>query len=341
MKNKILYLFYLLFLLEFTFRIAFCINYKANFFQPKKIIFQYYPVLEQSFKSEANFNIILLGASVLEDVRGNIREKLYNNLKGKLSKDNIEIINFSQAGQNSKDSANKLKIYSQLNKTDLVIFYHAINESKANACPDSIFNVDYNHYGRIRKINTIIKHWEANFTIIPLYLELLTQRINPPMSLEKYYSTKGLGDKWLVFGDHIKTATSFEKNLTAIYQTCQKNQVALLNPEYVYYLPKNYHKRHRHKYYTKTKFGMPAVELWGIPKNVKKGIDTHNAINEKVAFKYDFPFIKTNAHLPKIKENFNDICHLTDEGALAFVEIIAPEIIALKEKSRFTHLDNQ
>lgn len=267
----------------------------------------------------------------MEDVRGNVRQKLYNKLKDKLPKENIEIINFSQPGQNSKDSANKLKIYSQLHKVDLVIFYHAINESKANACPDSIFNLDYNHYSRVRKINTIIKHWEANFTVVPLYLELLTQRINPPMSLEKYYSTKGLGDKWLAFGDKIKTATSFEKNLTAIYQTCQKNDVALLNPEYVYHLPKNYHRDYRHEYYTKTKYSMSAVEVWGIPRNVKKGIDTHNVVNEKVAKKYGFPFIKTNDRLPKIKENFNDICHLTDKGALAFVEIIAPKIIALKE----------
>lgn len=329
MKNKVLYTCFLLFLLELTFRIAFCYNYKASFYQPKDIIYQYYPVLQQSFKNENNFNIILLGASVFEDVRGNIRQKLFEALKEHLPNKGIEIINFSLPGQTSKDSANKLKIYKQLDQADLVIFYHAINESKANSCPDSIFNLDYNHYARIRKINTIIKHWEANFTVIPLYIELLLQRINPPMSMEKYYSTKGLGDKWLKYGGHIKTSISFEKNLTVIYQMCQKNEVTLLNPEYVYFLPKDYRHANRKRYYTETKYGMPAVELWGIPKNVKKGIDTHNSVSEKLARKYGFSFVLTNDKIPKIKDNFNDICHLTDQGAKAFVEVITPKVIEL------------
>ena len=326
MKTKIYYCLFLLFLLEFTFRIAFCINYKASFFQPKDIIYQYYPELKQSFKSKNTFNIIMLGASVFEDVRGNIRQKLMDYLKMKIPDKNIEIINFSHPGHTSKDSANKLKTYKQLDKANLVIFYHGINETKGNACPDSIFNIDYNHYQRINTINIILKHKEANLTIIPLYLDLLGQQINLKMSMEKYYSTKGLGDKWLDYGNKIKTKVAFEKNVIEIYKHCQKQEVSLLNPEYVYHLPKNYRRNDRYKFYTKTKFGMPAVELWGIPKNVKKGIDTHNAVNEKVAKQYDFPFVKTNHLMPKIKSNFNDICHLTDSGAVAFVDIIGPEV---------------
>ncbi|MEM1124285.1 MAG: hypothetical protein AAGJ18_27855, partial [Bacteroidota bacterium] len=275
----------------------------------------------------------LLGASVLEDVRGNIRQKLYDTLKTHFPDKGVEVINFSQPGQTSKDSANKLKMYQQLAQADLVLFYHAINESKANACPDSIFDIDYNHYARIQKINTIIKHWEANYTVIPLYLELLGQRINPPMSLEKYYSTKGLGDKWLNYGEHIKTRASFEKNLTAIHQQCQQNQVSLLSPEYVYYLPEDYKKANHQQYYTEGQFGRTAVELWGIPKFVKKGIDAHNAVNEKVASKYDFSFVKTNDTIPKVKANFNDICHLTNRGASVFVAVIAPEIIEIMQTS--------
>ena len=329
MRTTIIYILFLFLLLEITFRVAFSINYKTSFIKPQNLLYQYYPALKQSFQKNENYNILLLGASVLEDVRGNIRQKLKDYLKEKLPYIQVEILNFSQPGQTSKDSWNKIKSYKELERADLVIFYHGINEAKANSCPDSIFSLEYNHYQRIKRINKIMNHSEANFSVIPLYLDMLWESMNPKMSLEKYYSTPGLGDKWLVYGDNIKTEITFENNLSAIFNACKKHQISLLCPEYVYNLPKNYNRDSIHLFYTKTKFGMPRVELWGIPKNVKKGIETHNRVNEKVAKKYNFPFVKTNHLLPKTKENFNDICHLTDVGAIKFIDIIGPKVVEL------------
>lgn len=46
-----------------------------------------------------------------------------------------------------------------------------------------------------------------------------------------------------------------------------------------------------------------------------------------MAKRYGLTFVKTNHLIKKKKSNFNDICHLTDAGALAFVEVIGPEVV--------------
>ena len=114
-----------------------------------------YPPLREQFQaqpySKDSVNILLLGGSVLWGA-GN-QHRLEHTFDYPL-----HVYNMAQTGHSSLDSLNKYLWLSRRGYTfDYVIFYHGINETRANNAPPDVFSEDYDHYSFYRLTNTVFQ----------------------------------------------------------------------------------------------------------------------------------------------------------------------------------------
>ena len=106
----------------------------------------FYPELYRSGAMKAqlapdpgHYSVLLLGASVLEQTAPRLEQQLRHELG-----DRLRLYNLARAAHTSRDSF--LKFSHLANRHfDLVIFYHAINDSRMNRCADDAFREDYTH----------------------------------------------------------------------------------------------------------------------------------------------------------------------------------------------------
>lgn len=327
-----LYLFLLILLLEVGCRIFLLKKFPTttSFNNFSTLIYNYYPTLKSIRKDaprlvDENFDILLLGGSVLHPNNGEVEEELRKQLKALQTKRPILIYNASTPAHTSRDSKIKMDLLSDRH-FDLVLFYHGINEVRANNCDSSIFKEDYSHIKWYDEINGILNS-PKRYTAIPIamnYLRInLYQRVFPNNYIPKELPRRG----WTEFGSEVKTKQAFLSNIESIYKQTSSNGTKFVLPTFTYWLDENYSWEYFEK--TKDRDDRPRmpVKIWGKPLNVMNGIKAHNgAIKELANNHADILMIDTHAQMPKGDLYYDDICHLSKAGSKQLVQIIVKSI---------------
>ena len=282
------YIFLLLFILEICSRFYF--KYKENtpFFNYNLIVYKFYPELESvnSFpknNKKHEFNVLLLGASVIKNDWSNTEELLRLKIGKSTSKD-VRIQNLSELGHSSLDSLYKYQYLENVN-FDLVIYYHGINELRANNIPEKFFKKDYSHYAWYKLINIYLKKQRINSIIFPRIINLLIYNINEKISPTPTVPIHIPKEEWMKFGSNIKTARTFRNNIQDIIDISKKKKEKLIIMTFAYNNLDNvdiYKNEYKYCYYKERKC---PTAMWGLPNNVIKGLETHNNIIKETAEK--------------------------------------------------------
>ena len=314
----VLYMLMMLLLTEAAFRVYIAARYKVSFFKPYDIMLLYYPelrpVLENNISlSDGYTDILLMGGSVLNPKYGHVEEELIK----QLNNPHVRIHNVARSAHTSLDSRIKYELLAGKH-FDLVFVYHAINEIRANNCPDEVFREDYSHYSWYLEVDELIQHKEMNITVIPYMLHHLYKRILFHIQKPVLLPTHLPPAEWLDYGKKVKTAVSFEKNMEYIVKTTGERGDRLLLSTFSVLKPENT---------PETGGKLKVVELWGKQEYVLNAINVHNNITRKLAEKYkSCSFIDMEKIFPNEVGNFYDICHLSPKGSAEFAKILIPYI---------------
>ena len=191
-------------------------------FEPRKVIYLFYPELKIVDRKESGtFDILLLGSSVLNRDFGDIEDILFQEF---LKKKYVKIYNLSVRAHTLLDAYYKYQFLLD-RKFNLVILYEGINEVRANNCPDVCFKDDYSHYYWYKCLNAYDRHKEIRYILFPYYLHynciMAAERLGILVVIPGYDPKK----EWVKYGKHIKTAVSFRRNIENILKIAgQKNE---------------------------------------------------------------------------------------------------------------------
>ncbi len=271
----------------------------------------FYPELYRSGLMEAklgpddgHYDVLLLGASVLEQTAPRLEQELRRELG-----DRLRLFNVSRAAHTSRDSFLK---FSHLGNRhlDLVIFYHGINDARMNRCPDEAFREDYTHVSFYRAFQARLAAGRIRLTD---FVHNGLAEAKPSGSndqLSKLYSAR------------VKTAGAFQHNLEPIVQATEERHCPIVLMTFAYHIPPNYTDeafRARRLDYGASVTAC-EVSLWGTPGGVKAAIDAHNQVIREVASRHkNVIFIDQKATMPTDGRHFIDPCHLTPQGTDLFV----------------------
>jgi hypothetical protein len=321
-----LYILYLCIVLEVSSRTYWTWAHDVPFWQMGDIFYVNYPEAErvrQSYCGDDGMDVLLLGASVLNNRFGPAIEPLLSEQLGARHDQRVCIHNLSRSAHNTLDSYYKYQQLSDLS-FDLVILYHGINDTRANNAPSTIFRNDYSHYVWYEKINALMQHREVNYVVFPYtiryaYLEY-KGRHNPHLYVPRHMPTDQF---WIKMGATVKTKKAFRQNVTSILQLAESNSSLTAVMTFAYYLPSGYSKERLENGslgYAASGRAMP-VEVWGSPQNVVNGIGAHNQIIRDLAANEEgIHYVDQENAIPKIGRNFIDTCHLSVAGQKLWVD---------------------
>ena len=313
-------------------RLYWTLRYPIPFFSDHGIIYRFYPALRSIeeldiSRDDSRFDILILGGSVVNHSVSRVERILFEELAYQ-TKRRIRITNLAYPAFTSLDSYYQ---YSYLSEQhfDIVLFYHGINETRANNCPVSIYRSDYSHYSWYRKINCFEKHKDIyRWITFPYTVYYTSIRVKERLFDSDFIPKHRPRETWTEHGSSIKTNVAFQANLEKILDIAEARGEPVILMSFTYYVPGNYtFERFIEKSLDYTIHSNP-IELWGEPDNVVAGIEAHNTVLPSLAENYDNVFfIDQNNNMPKSGKYFTDICHFTVKGAQKFVDNILPVII--------------
>ncbi len=318
-----------LLLLEGVCRTEWSMRSEAPFFSPNR--FFYYPELQalQDVQEgeEEDMHVLLLGGSVLHEDWGAIPQALREQMTLATGKE-VRVHNLAEPGHTSLDSWYKYRWVAE-RSYDLVLVYHGINELRLNNCPEDVFRADYGHYSWYRVINRFERHpsWPDLASLYALVYRgtRLHEKVIAPHA---YIPRDRPSEAMVSFGGKVKTAPEFERNLTRLMQLAREGDQAVVLMTFCSYLPEDYTLERFEAGTLDYCLHSCAAEIWGAPEQVAKGLKAHNRVIRELGkrFSKEVLFVDQAKHMPKDREHFNDICHLTQRGCSLFVKNLLQEI---------------
>ena len=306
--------------LEIGSRLFLSYRREASFGEPKSVALFYYPEMKTTEKVNdfiEEWDILLLGASVLNPAWGNVEEEIESVLKKSISIP-FRIHNLGIPAHTSRDSLIKYNLL-QGKRFDKIFVYHGINEIRMNNYPSKRYKSDYSHIHWYRAVNPLINHKELDYWATPFTLEHAWFKITSTNNDDQFEDLK--------FGKNIKTKAAIAANLTSIADIAKQRGEDLILSTFAFHLPSNYSKEdfldHKLDY---AKHSLP-VEVWGYPENVDTNINVHNNTIREVAKAHNLTCIELSDLIPKNKTNFDDACHLTSAGSHLLALLIVPELL--------------
>jgi len=290
----------------------------ASFFDPSSVTLFYYPEMKSTLAqppSAENWDILLLGASVLNPAWGKVEKEL-KELLSQFGK-NIVIHNLAIPAHTTRDSLIKYRLLRDY-KFDKVFVYHGINELRMNNYPLYHYRQDYSHIHWYRTVNLFSLHSELSYIATPFFLKHAWTKITCPDNDEQYEDKQ--------HGDNLKTAEAFYDNLSKISELASQKDEDLILATYAFHLPDDYNiDAFESKSLSYNGHRLP-VEAWGLPKHVQHGLLVHNDKISQIAAEKKLTCVKINKKIVGEATNFDDICHLTSEGSRLFAEILVPHL---------------
>lgn len=293
---------------------------------------RFYPDLRgveetQIQRGDPRIDVLLLGGSVLHPDWGEVALRLEEQL-GRRTDREVAVHQLAAPGQSSLDSFYK---YRRLGaqRFDLVIFYHGINEARANNAPPEVFRDDYAHYSWYERVNAALdQHRGYPWLVSPYLLRTLWLRARPYLFADHYVSADRPNPAWLRYGSVVRTAGPFRHSLRGILELARERGDPVLLMTFAYY---------RHPDYDETAFrkgrlgyageGLP-IESWGNPDHVVAAIEAHNHVVRELSREFGPYFVDQAARMPEDARLFRDICHFSDEGSRVFVDNLLDVAIA-------------
>lgn len=337
MKKYLLYILYLIILLELTSRTYLSVTHTVPFFQPGNMVYTFFPGLEEIKNTpmtagDEYFDVLLLGGSVLHPDWGTVGIALKQTLSENMRRE-VRIHNSAFQGHTSRDSYFK---YNHLKDKpfDVVLFYHGINEVRTNNCPPAVFKTDYSHYYHWYSLLKLAdEHQELKYITFPYTLRLGWLLLQEKLNKDNLMAPNKLKPEWLKYGGDIKSEKSFGENLRNIADIAREKGELLMLSTFAFYVPEDYSLRNFRRRVLDYGKHRSAVEIWGKPQHVIAGIVAHNRQVHRIANRYpEIKFIDLNAKMPRNRQHFDDICHLTPEGALFYSKEVTKAVLqSLKE----------
>ena len=323
---------------EIAARLYMAIHFDTSLIRPSDVIYSYYPELKPILPQhlapdDGVLDVLLLGASVFVMRDDHIPRLLSVRLHDEVPR-HVRVHNASHTGHTSLDSLNK---YRQLKdkRFDCVVFYHNINEIRANNAPDFVFREDYTQYAFYDEVQTIFRHDKMDWLAAPFVYELFLHRLQRRMGLREAFPFLPNED-WVQYGDSIKTVASFRRNLEGIARIARERGDRLLLMKYAYHLPDSYSleafENDALDYVIPPKTPILTmrveVEAWGEVQNVKKALKAHNEVIEETAQKYpEVCYLDQEALMSGKGHSFIDVCNPSKEGTHCFVENLWQKIL--------------
>ncbi len=333
----LIYLAFLFLLVEVCSRAFLTLTMGASPLRPSTGIHRFYPevaeALAEKGEGERPLRVLFLGGSVLAPGERDIRSVLQQEL-GQRAGRPVQVVNVARHAHMTPDSLRKYRMMTD-QRFDLVIYYHAINDVRANICPDDVYRDDYSHMLWHRNINRFTAHGELDLLAFPyvghLLWDTVADRVSPP-DLVPMKTAEGEvtpeGDNfapWLVHGAKIKTGPAFARNVEAVVQLARQRKEPLLLLTFATYLAPGYTvDRFEQKRLDYAKHDVPT-EVWGRPAHVTRGVAAHNKLLRGIArASSGVRFVDIAAAIKDGKASYDDICHLTLAGRKAWVSAVLP-----------------
>ncbi|MCE7067446.1 hypothetical protein [Dyadobacter sp. CY326] len=323
--------------LELLLRIVFYF-YGYPFIKPGDYLYTgFYPIIKELvgknvLSDDDIHDVLILGGSVVSTPWSHMETRLDTILQKKYGKmEKFAFYNAAVAGHTSLDNLIKYRLLNG-SRFDLVIYYEAINENRANCIPPEDFRIDYSHIKWYKNIYRLQNHPEINYTIIPYACDLIMSAILDLVLQRTYASQEEVEPEFVKYGSNIKTVKAYERNVSGIIALAKKRQDKLLLMKYASYFPQGIKltgAKEDMTYYAGCNYASP-VSIWGDAQNVKKGIFMHNQILTRLARKNQTHFFDMAAKMPQEARFFCDVCHVSEPGAQNFANKLAEYIVDAK-----------
>lgn len=304
-------------------------NDTSPFVTAPELIHVYYPELKQATGGGETPRVLLLGASVLNRTFGDVAPLLGEALEQAWS-EKVRIVSLAMLGHSSLDSYYK---YRELHdeRFDLVVIYHGINDLRANNVPPQLWRDDYGHYAWYDEINFYFQH--ETLRGLPVIVPYALKHAATLLRSNRYVPEHGPNAEWVVYGEEIKTAAVLRANLERILALALDRNDPVLLMTFAHFLPEDYTLERFQR--GEMGFGHwdhsspSAVEIWGAPDNVRKGLQEHDRVLRELHQAHPGAlFVDQTARLGGDPGNFVDVCHFSPAGAQRFVEGIMEAVQA-------------
>lgn len=324
---------------EVTVRAFWKYRYHIPFRDPGRILYAYYPELRyvdlKNPTNEDNFyDILLLGGSVLNRKYGHVEQELLEQL-AYAGHHNVRIFNLAESAHTSRDSLLK---YAALDdaRFELVIFYHGINETRANNAPPNIFLNDYSHYSWYETVNALARYHGTSTFALPYTIQYLSGRVRQVLKPDQYVPTRLPRSDWIRYGHILSSTAAFEENLRSILDIAMRRGEQVLLMTFATYVPKDYLRETFEEKRLDYTLHLTPIEIWGQRDNVLSAVAAHNEVVRNLVTRYEGTIFVDQAKLMEGSGRyFNDPCHFTSRGSYKFVEnlvkVLLPKHLNLGE----------
>ena len=324
-------------LLETAARLSWKVGWGIPLTRPRTVLCALYPELwdvewkDRDLVRAGAPSILLLGGSVLHPKWGNVEQELRERLTAALRRP-VVIYNMAAIGHTSRDSYVKYRALAGRH-FDLVVFYHGINDARANNAPPEVFRPDYSHYAWYAGVDVLDRHHDAWF-VLPYTVEFLAIRARERLSLARYVPMDAPRAEWLSYGHDVKSAAAFAANLNGVLEIARARHEPVLLMTFATWIPPDYSQAAFSARTLDYTLHLSPIEMWGTPENVAAAVARHNEIVRDVAARdATLRLVDQERAMPKGRRWFNDVCHLTGAGSRRFVANMLPAAVeALRDR---------
>jgi hypothetical protein len=240
----------------------------------------------------------------------------------------VRVVSAGVPAQMSYDSLWKYRYWYEGYGFDLVLYYNAINDARANNYPSEVFRDDYTQFPYYQRFAPVFRwverHPLLSRSFATTFAVSLAQRAHvqlaPAFQREAPYNSP-LDDPWLGEGAEIKSERIFARNAEEVLRVARERGQRVLLMTFAYYHPADYSNERFFARQTDYSFSEDSVatEVWGRPENVVRAIEAHNEAIRRVAKLHpEALFFDMERAIPKDRDHFIDICHWTERGREAF-----------------------
>jgi len=304
------------------------IKFSVPMRDPGSVLYSHYPELMKVDQLKPThvdtyFDVLLLGGSVLNEKSGTVGKELQEQLtlSGKWS---VRVFNMARSAHTSRDSLLKYKHLGDA-RFEMVVFYHGINEARANNVPPELFKEDYSHYSWYEVVNTLTPYHKATSFSLAYTPAYLAVRIKQVLQSQNYVPVHSPRKEWAQYGSNLKSVLAFERNLKEIVAIAAVRGDGLLLMTFALHIPEDYSERGFQEKRLDYLLHRSPVKLWGDLRNVVAAVEAHNRVLRRVMQENDTTlFVDQATQIERSATFFNDLCHFTTRGSAKFVENMIP-----------------
>lgn len=318
-------------------RVFWSLQFHVPFFRADLILYSYYPELKNVEKkrpthNDDTYDILLLGGSVLEPRWGTVEKEIREQLAN-FGLRNVRIFNLARASHTSRDSWLKYRALDEA-RFDLVIFYHGINETRANNVPPELFQIDYGHYSWYEIVNSLAWYHKTSSLSLPYTFRYITLRLKQLIFEARYVPRDSPRPDWVEYGSTYRSRQSFERHVDRILELAARRGDQILLMTFAIHVPENYSLESFRSKSLDYVLYLSPLEIWGKKENVVGGVEAHNQIlHLKARQNRKILFVDQHNLMKGTPRYFNDACHFTIAGSTEFVKHILHGVRPVLDKS--------